>query len=101
VIEMNYNKREEIFNNIMIKMRYILYYILKLDKHKRFKSYISNEGYIPVMSVNPKTKQYRFNCYCFDCPCNKDSLCVTAFNKIPKDLIHEFDDDNIIKNLCG
>ena len=99
--ELEYREREKYFNEAMTNIRNQLYDILKLNKHKKFDSYLSNDGFIPLLSINPKNKQYRFNCYCFDCPCNKDGLCVSCFNYIPKDILHEFDGDNIVKNFCG
>lgn len=98
---MEYREREKYFNETITTIRNQLYDLLKLDKHKKFENHVSNDGFIPVLSVNPKTNQYRFNCYCFDCPCNKDGLCVTCFNKIPKERLHEFDGDNIVQNFCG
>jgi len=99
---MKYRTRENIFNFIMVKIRKILYFILRLDIHKKFHNYIiKNTGYIPVLSVNPKKKVYRFNCYCFTCPCNFKGLCKTQFFKIPKNQLHKFDGDNILQNWCG
>jgi len=85
----------------MVAIRKILYEQLDLDKHKKFRSYKSDQGYIPIMSVNPEKRLYRFNCYCFDCPCNIRGLCSTEFQELPVSLLHEFDGDNIIKNFCG
>lgn len=99
--DLEYREREKYFNQCMTNIRNYLYQKMKLDKHRKYKNHISNDGYIPILSVNPKTKEYRFNCYCFDCPCNKDGLCVTKFISIPKNNFHEFDGDNIIKNFCG
>jgi len=99
---MSYMLRETIFNKIMVTTRKILYFLLKLDKHKKFKKfYIDKKNYIPLLSYNIKEKHYRFNCYCFSCPCNIKGLCATKFGSIPRHLMHEFDGDNIIKNLCG
>jgi hypothetical protein len=85
----------------MVFIRKFLYVILKLDKHKKFEADTDNRGFIPLLSYNPKTKYYRFNCYCDTCPCNGKGLCSTHFPKIPIEMLHEFDGDNIIKNFCG
>ena len=87
----------------MVNARKLLYIILRLDKHKKFKPYKNDKNFIPLLSVNPETTTYRFNCYCFDCPVNEDGLCRTTFDKIPLNsyVIHEFDGDNIIRNYCG
>jgi len=98
---MKYKEREEIFNQIMVKLRSSLYDILKLDKHKKFVCHSDKDGYIPLLSFHPKKKLYRFHCYVSDCPCNQDGLCCTEHRMIPLHLIHEFDGDNIIKQYCG
>lgn len=85
----------------MVKVRRILYFLLKLDIHKKYIADKNTSGYIPVLSFHPKSKYYRFNCYCFDCPCNSNGLCSTKFQKIPIECLHEFDGDNILKNYCG
>lgn len=96
-----YKTREKIFNKIMVTMRRILYIALKLDRHINYVNHRNNEGYIPVLYVNPFSKEYRFGCYCFDCPCNYMGICATEFQEIPYKMMHDFDDDNIIKNNCG
>lgn len=98
---MNYKIRESIFNKIMVRVRRFLYFIFRLDIHKKYNTYKNKEGYIPVMSYNPEKKAYRYNCYCFTCPCNSEGLCVTEHSSIPLHLLHEFDGDNIIHNYCG
>ena len=98
---MNYRTREDIFNKIMTFMRKILYFILHLDEHKKYQKDENNEGFISVLSYNPKTKYYRFNCYCLTCPCNSEGLCSTHFPEIPHQMMHAFDGDNIIRNYCG
>ena len=98
---MKYKTRENIFNRIMIKTRKFLYFLLKLDIHKKYKKYSNKDSYFPVMSYSLKDKKYRFNCYCFECPANSEGLCVSRFYKIPIETLHEFDGDNIIKNYCG
>lgn len=85
----------------MVKIRKILYFVLKLDIHKKYEADKDIQGFIPLLSYNPKTKFYRFNCYCRTCPCNFKGLCSTHFYSIPYVLLHEFDGDNIIKNFCG
>ena len=98
---MNYIIREKIFNKIMVIVRKLLYFLLKLDIHKKFCNYENNDSYFPVMSYSIKDKKYRFNCYCLTCSCNNNGLCVSKFFKIPTEALHEFDGDNIIKNYCG
>ena len=98
---MNYRIREEIFNKIMVNVRKLLYFLLRLNIHKNLHAYQNSEGYFPVMCYSNKDEKYRFNCYCLTCPCNIDGLCATKFFKIPFEALHEFDGDNIIKNYCG
>lgn len=103
MIRMTYKMREDIFNWIMVKIRKLLYFILRLDIHKKFIPYTSKNEYIPLLSYSIKEKHYRFNCYCFDCPVNEKGLCSTIFNELPLNsyYVHEFDGDNIIRNYCG
>lgn len=96
-----YRVREEVFNKIMVGIRKFLYFILKLDIHKKYNKHQDNDGYMPVMSYSPKENKYRFNCYCFECPVNMKGLCASRFFTIPFEALHEFDGDNIIKNYCG
>lgn len=96
-----YKQREEIFNKLMVAIRKTLYEALNLDAHKNFYKYLDKNEYVPVLSVNPKTNTYLFHCYCSDCPCNKDGICCTEHAKLPINLLHEFDGDNIIKQYCG
>jgi len=100
-IRSTYIEREELFNKIMSSIRNELYNILKLDKHKKFKKYANNKGYIPLLSFHPRKKLYRFHCYVEDCPCNQRGLCLSEHRIIPKHSLHEFDGDNIIKQYCG
>lgn len=93
--------RETIFNRIMSFTRKVLYFILRLDRHKNYDKKANNRGYIPLLSYNYTKKTYRFNCYCFSCPCNSDGLCMTQFQSIPLYSLHEFDGDNILRNFCG
>lgn len=97
----SYQIREDIFNRVIIIFRKILYFIFRLDKHKKYTKNLNNESYIPVLSFSTNLKKYRFNCYCFECPANNKGLCSTEFLKIPIEILHEFDGDNIIKNYCG
>ncbi len=98
---MRYEYREKIFNFIMVQIRKYLYLLLKLDIHRKYEKNTDITGYFPVLSYNLNKKTYRFNCYCFDCPCNFNGLCSTRFYKIPINCLHEFDGDNIVKNYCG
>jgi hypothetical protein len=93
--------REKIFNKIMVSIRKCLYFLLRLDRHKDYESDKNKDGFFPLLSYNSKLKTYRFNCYCFSCPCNSKGLCVTEFSQLPTNILHEFDGDNIIKNFCG
>jgi len=103
-LALKYRERENIFNSIMKAMREMLYDELNLDEHRKFREFKDKSGYIPVLSVNPETKIYRFNCYCFECPNNQEGLCRTEFSKLPLNntyILHEFDNDNIVRNYCG
>lgn len=100
---LNYRTREEIFNKTMVLIRKFLYFVLRLDIHKKYEKYkkYAKYGYIPLLSYDPIGKNYRFNCYCLECPNNSNGLCGTLFYRIQKEILHEFDGDNICKNYCG
>lgn len=101
--KMSYKIRENIFNMIMVRIRKILYFIFRLNIHRKFIPFQSDDNYISLLSYSIDKKYYRFNCYCLECPVNENGLCRTTFSKIPLNsyLIHEFDGDNIIRNYCG
>ena len=98
---MKYRTREQIFNWIMVKIRKVLYFLLKLDIHRKYEANKNIHELLPVLSYDFKRNQYRFNCYCFECPANYRGICSTQFSTIPINCLHEFDGDNIIKNYCG
>lgn len=85
----------------MVRIRKFLYFIFRLDIHRKYVKHQDNRGYVPVMSYSPREEKYRFNCYCTTCPCNIKGLCASRFFSIPFKTLHEFDGDNIIKNYCG
>lgn len=98
---MEYRRREDFFNRVMVSVRGFLYWFLCLDAHKKFSSVLDNEGYVPLLVWSPERRHYRFACYCRECPANRKGLCCTPFSKIPVAQLHEFDGDNIVKNYCG
>ena len=98
---LEYREREKYFNESITNIRNYLYEKMNLDKHKKFEKNKDNNGYIPILSFNPHKKTYRFNCYCFDCPCNSDGLCSSEHIVFPVDIMHPFDGDNIVKQFCG
>jgi len=61
---------------------------------------------IPLLFWDLKSKSYRFGCQCLGCPCNNNGICGSVDNNslnmlFKSDRIHEFDGDNIIKQVCG
>jgi len=59
------------------------------------------EGLFPLIFWDVVNKRYVFRCTVVGCPCNRNGLCASTHLKIPMCLLHEFDGDNIIKQLCG
>ena len=56
---------------------------------------------IPLIYYDKENELYVFGCTVKGCPCNKDGLCATRHKYLPKELLHEFDGDNIVQQLCG
>jgi hypothetical protein len=59
---------------------------------------------IPLLYWDPEKDAYRFGCTCLKCPCNLGGVCGSVNQPPLKDwffLMHEFDGDNIIKQVCG
>lgn len=72
---------------------------MKMGKEKR-------EKLIPLLYWDSIAKLYRFGCTCLKCPCNTGGVCGAGNHETLKLLfergaIHEFDGDNIIKQVCG
>jgi hypothetical protein len=46
---------------------------------------------------------YVMACYCYGCPMNKQGVCSSTHQTLLslKNLMHEFDGDNIIRQVCG
>lgn len=59
------------------------------------------KGLIPLLYYDTENRVYVFACTVRSCPCNRDGLCTTTFTHLPVHLLHEFDGDNIIKQVCG
>lgn len=56
---------------------------------------------IPLLFWDPEKKHYIFGCTVKGCPCNRNGLCGTRHLTLPKNVLHEFDGDNIIQQVCG
>ena len=56
---------------------------------------------IPLILWDTENKLYVFCCTVKGCPCNHNGYCVTSHKSLPINLLHEFDGDNIVKQLCG
>jgi len=59
------------------------------------------KGLIPLLYWDPVKKRYLFGCTVALCPNNRDGFCVSEHFKLPIEFLHEFDGDNIIKQMCG
>ena len=57
----------------------------------------------PVLYVDLETGAYYAGCRCYNCPCNVDGICSTAMLNIEavKRILHEWDGDNIVHQVCG
>ncbi len=58
---------------------------------------------VPVLYWDTKAKLYRAGCTVLKCPCNANGVCKTGhlFLALMKNILHEFDGDNIIQQACG
>lgn len=58
---------------------------------------------IPLLYWDKKHKCYRFGCTVRLCPYNRNGVCVIRHLSIEsvKQILHEFDGDNICHNFCG
>ncbi len=60
---------------------------------------------IPLMWLETDKKgrkYYRFACHCTSCPCNAGKgMCNVRYTRLPLDMMHEWDGDNIIRARCG
>jgi len=57
----------------------------------------------PVLYVDLETGMYYAGCRCYNCPCNVNGICSTVMTSIElvKKLLHEWDGDNIVHQVCG
>jgi hypothetical protein len=61
-----------------------------------------HRDFIPLLFWDKKNKVYKFGCTVIECPCNGGTgICSSPHINIPLNLLHEFDGDNIIKQVCG
>ena len=58
---------------------------------------------VPVLFYDKVRKGYRAGCTCIECPWNENGACITLILKLDllKNILHEFDGDNIVQQVCG
>ena len=62
---------------------------------------------IPLLFYDRDAKRYVFGCTVKGCPCNQWNdkfdigLCSTTSIFLPKNIMHDFDGDNIAQQVCG
>ena len=58
---------------------------------------------IPLLWYDKEHRCYYAGCTVIGCPCNAGGICTTAHLTIEsiKAVLHEFDGDNIIQQVCG
>jgi hypothetical protein len=64
---------------------------------------IESAELIPLLYYDVKNKCYRAGCTVHGCPCNHNGVCSTRILSIDyvKNILHEFDGDNIVQQYCG
>jgi len=71
------------------------------DKIEKTKREIDSAVIVPLLFYDRQTKTYLFACRVRGCPCNNNGICKTEHKFLPKQILHEFDGDNIIQQVCG
>jgi len=71
-------------------------------KYEKFKP--SPKKLVALLLWDVEKKAYRMGCQCILCPCNQNGVCGVV-NKETLEMLmlrmHEFDGDNIIRQVCG
>jgi len=58
---------------------------------------------IPVLFYDKQKKGYRAGCTCVECPLNENGVCRQVYPTLESliKVLHEFDGDNIVHQMCG
>lgn len=63
---------------------------------------VPSEELVVLLAYDRKTKLYRFGCSVKECPCNlQNGWCSKALPFLDKNMLHEYDGDNAVKQWCG
>jgi hypothetical protein len=70
---------------------------------KKTKKELKDVKLIPVLFFDVENNCYRAGCTVHGCPCNHGGVCSTRMLSIEfiKHILHEFDGDNIVQQVCG
>ena len=69
---------------------------------ERGATHIPSEDLMILLAYDRKTELYRFGCNVKECPCNmQNGWCSKALPFLDKNMLHEYDGDNAVKQWCG
>lgn len=55
-----------------------------------------------MLAYDHETKLYRYGCSVKECPCNmQNGWCSKATLYLDKNMLHDYDGDNCVKQWCG
>lgn len=74
----------------------------EIEQRERGAEHIPSEDLLILLAYDRKTKLYRYGCTVTGCPCNmQNGWCSRATPYLDKNMLHEFDGDNAVKQWCG
>jgi len=63
---------------------------------------IPTDNLVVLLAYDKTTKLYRYGCSVADCPCNlQNGWCSKGTPFLEKNVLHEYDGDNAVKQWCG
>ena len=63
---------------------------------------VPSEDLMILLAYDRKTKLYRYGCNVKSCPCNLgNGWCSKGSIRLEKNMLHDFDGDNAVKQFCG
>lgn len=63
---------------------------------------IPSDNLVTLLVYDSERKLYRYGCSVKECPCNlQNGWCSKATPFLDKNMLHEYDGDNAVKQWCG
>lgn len=78
----------------------------EIEQREQGGEHIPSEDLVILLAYDRQTKMYRYGCTVTECPCNMKNhedwgWCSKASPFLDKNMLHEFDGDNSVKQWCG